>query len=103
MKSLQIIVILLFAALSLPLLTYAQVAPAPDRGPNEGEGPFERLIIRGATVIDGTGSPPRSPMDIVIEGNRIVRVTSVGAPHVDINENRRPGEATFEIDAHGNT
>ena len=40
-------------------------------------------------------------MDIVIEGNRIVRVTSVGAPNVDINEDRRPGEATFEIDAHG--
>ncbi|MDE2827834.1 MAG: amidohydrolase [Bacteroidota bacterium] len=101
MKNLQIVVILLVAFVSVPSLTYAQVAPAPDRGPDEGEGPFERLIIRGATVIDGTGSPPRSPMDIVIEGNRIVRVTSVGAPHVDINENRRPGEATFEIDAHG--
>ncbi len=101
MKYLQILVILLFAIISLPLLAYAQVMPAPDRGPDEGEGPFERLIIRGATVIDGTGSPPRSPMDIVIEGNRIVRVTSVGAPYVDINEDRRPGDATREIDAHG--
>ena len=27
--------------------------PAPDRGSDEGEGPFDRLIIRGATLIDG--------------------------------------------------
>ena len=30
------------------------VQPSPDRGPGEGEGPFDRLIIRGAIVIDGT-------------------------------------------------
>jgi hypothetical protein len=43
-------------------------APAPPRRADEGEGPFERLIIRGATLIDGTGAPPVGPMDIVIEG-----------------------------------
>ena len=38
---------------------FAQNPPyAPDRRPGEGEGPFQRLIIRGATVIDGTGAPP---------------------------------------------
>ena len=46
------------------------VKPAPDRKAGEGEGPFERLIIRGAIVIDGTGAPPRGPVDIVIERNR---------------------------------
>ncbi|MEX2531909.1 MAG: amidohydrolase family protein [Gemmatimonadota bacterium] len=79
----------------------AQATPAPDRGPNEGEGPFERLIIRGATVIDGTGAPPRGPMDIVIEGNRIVEVANVGYPGVPIDDSRRPQGATREIDAHG--
>ncbi|MFW6201778.1 MAG: amidohydrolase family protein, partial [Gemmatimonadota bacterium] len=73
----------------------------PDRGPDEGEGPFERLIIRGATVIDGTGAPPRGPMDIVIEGDRIASVRSVGYPGVPIDEDRRPGDATRELDAHG--
>ncbi len=77
------------------------VPHAPDRGPDEGEGPFERLIIRGATVVDGTGAPGQGPMDIVIEGNRIVQVTSVGSPGAPINERRRPGDATREIDAHG--
>lgn len=77
------------------------VQPAPDRKTGEGEGPFERLIIRGATLIDGTGAPPRGPVDIVIEGNKIARVITVGAPFVPIDEKSRPGGATKEIDAHG--
>ena len=75
--------------------------PAPDRGADEGEGPFERLIIRGAIVIDGTGAPPRGPMDIVIEGNRIAEIKSVGYPGLAIDEEGRPKDATREIDAHG--
>ena len=77
----------------------AQVAPAPDR--EEGEGPFERLIVRGAIMIDGTGSPPRGPVDIVIEGDRIVRIASLGDPNLAIDPDRRPEEADREIDAHG--
>jgi imidazolonepropionase-like amidohydrolase len=77
------------------------VAPAPDRRPDEGEGPFERLILRGATMIDGTGSPPMGPVDIVVEGNRIVEVESVGAPGTAIDEKKRPKDATKEIDLHG--
>jgi hypothetical protein len=79
----------------------AQAIPAPDRGSDEGEGPFDRLIIRGATVIDGAGAPPSGPTDIVIEGNRIVEVRTVGYPGVPIDEDRRPTGATREIDAHG--
>ncbi len=77
------------------------VQPAPDRRADEGEGPFERLIIRGAIVVDGTGAPPQGPMDIVVEGNRIQRVANVGPPGVPIDESRRPQDATKEIDAHG--
>lgn len=91
---------LLFLLL-FPALAGAQTIPAPDRGPDEGEGPFERLIIRGAVLIDGTGAPPAGPTDIVIEGNRIVEIRTVGYPGVEINEDARPGGATQEIDAHG--
>ncbi len=77
-----------------------EVPHAPDRGADEGIGPFERLIIRGATVIDGTGGPPRGPLDIVIEGKRIVEVKSVGTPGLPIDEEDRPKDATYEIDAH---
>jgi hypothetical protein len=76
-------------------------AGAPDRAAGEGEGPFKRLVIRGATLIDGTGGPPRGPVDIAIEGNRIIEVESVGYPYVDIEEDERPEKGDREIDATG--
>ncbi|HEX7050025.1 MAG TPA: amidohydrolase family protein [Longimicrobiales bacterium] len=75
--------------------------PTTRRGPDEGEGPFDRLVIRGAIVIDGTGAPPRGPMDIVVEGNTITAVRSVGAPGAEIDPDRRPAPGTREIDATG--
>ena len=41
------------------------------------------------------------PVDIVIEGDRIAQIQSVGFPGVPINEDRRPGDATREIDMTG--
>jgi imidazolonepropionase-like amidohydrolase len=73
--------------------------PAPPRA--EGEGPFARLIIRNATVIDGTGAPPRGPVDIVVEGNRIAELFSVDAAAGDMRAEDRPQDATKEIDATG--
>jgi imidazolonepropionase-like amidohydrolase len=74
---------------------------APDRTEGEGGGPYSNLIIRGATLIDGTGAPPIGPVDIVVEGNRIKEIKSVGYPGLEIDESRRPSNATREIDAHG--
>jgi imidazolonepropionase-like amidohydrolase len=73
--------------------------PAPAR--REGEGPFDRLIIRGVNLIDGYGSSPRGPMDVVVEGNRITEIVSVGYPNLPIDSSKRPKGATREIDAHG--
>lgn len=94
-----IFVILFSLFLMQPLL--AQMPDATER--NEGEGPFKRMIIRGATMIDGTGSPAVGPVDIVIENDRIVQITNVGYPGVPINERRRPkaGENDFVLDAEG--
>lgn len=80
---------------------FAQVQQAPDRA--EGEGPFERLILRGGILISGTGAPPTGPVDIIIEGNRIVNIVNVGYPGVPINENRRPtaDSNTTELDVEG--
>jgi len=78
-----------------------QMIPGPDRASGEGEGPFDRLIIRGANLIDGTGAPPIGPVDIVIEDNVIVDVESVGYPGLPIDEEERPTDATREIDADG--
>ena len=46
----------------------------PPRQAGEGEGPYSKLVIRGAMVIKGDGSPPIGPMDIVVEGNRIAYI-----------------------------
>lgn len=68
------------AALALSASLCAQgIESAPDRRPDEGKGPFDRLLIRNVIVIDGTGSPPRGPMNVLVNGNRIARV---GTPNV---------------------
>jgi hypothetical protein len=74
--------------------------PAPNRRPNEGKGPFNTLVIRGATLIDGTGGPPRGPVDIVVQGNRITAVRGAGTPGLPLRANRGP-QADFEVDATG--
>nr|WP_234029688.1 amidohydrolase family protein [Erythrobacter sp. THAF29] len=68
------------ALMALATTTAAQPAmePVPQRPAGEGEGPFETLLIRGATMIDGTGAPPEGPVSIVIRGNRIDRILRGG-------------------------
>ena len=77
------------------------IPKAPPRA--EGEGPFERLILRGGTLIPGTGSPALGPVDIVIEGNRIVTIQSVGNPGVPIDPEDRPkaknGDKEIDVSA----
>jgi hypothetical protein len=73
----------------------------PDRRPDEGQGPYAKLVIRGATLIDGSGAPPRGPVDIVIEGNRIAAIRGAGTPGLPLAPNREPRDATHEIDATG--
>lgn len=73
--------------------------PAPPRA--EGDGPYPRLIIRNAMVIDGTGAPARGPVDVVVEGNRIKSLFAVDAAAGDMRSSDRPQGATREIDAAG--
>ena len=80
---------------------HAQMEVTTLRGSDEGGGPYDRLVIRGATMMDGTGAPPQGPVDIVIEGDRIAEIRSVGYPGVEIRESRRPEPGTREIDWHG--
>ena len=68
--------------------SYSQIPKAPPR--NEGDGPWPQLIIRGVTLINGTGAPPIGPVDIVIENNRIISINNVGSPGMPINAARRP-------------
>ena len=67
------------------------------------KGPYAQLIIRGVTLINGDGSPPRGPVDIVIENNVIKDIRSVGFPGVPIKPENRPKleSGGFELDASG--
>lgn len=56
----------------------------------EGEGPWLQLIVRGVTLINGTGAPPIGPVDIVVEKNRIVNIVGLGSPGKKIDEKSRP-------------
>jgi imidazolonepropionase-like amidohydrolase len=76
-----------------------QISPAPNRGPEEGRGPFKTLIIRSAFLIDGTGAPPQGPVDIVIENNRIKSIQNTPAPGQPARPN--PPTPDHEIDAKG--
>ena len=79
----------------------AQITKAPLV--KEGDGPYTQLIIRGVTLINGTGAPPFGPVDIVIEKNRIVKIQNVGSPSLPINAARRPllKEGGKEINCEG--
>ena len=56
----------------ITLTAQAQIAKAPEI--KEGDGPYTQLIIRGVTLINGTGAPPIGPVDIVVKQNRIVNI-----------------------------
>ncbi len=68
-----------------------------------GDGPYTQLIIRGVTLINGDGSPPRGPIDIVVENNIIKDIKVVGYDGVPIDESKRPklNVGGKELDANG--
>ena len=78
-----------------------ELRKAPDRF--RGDGPHGQLIIRGVTLINGNLAPPRGPIDIVVEGNRIKSINVVGYPGVELNEEKRPklAEGGKELDCTG--
>jgi hypothetical protein len=95
-RPLLLTVVLLFAQAAA-----AAIPAAPER--DEGQGPWPQLILRGVTVVNGTGAPAYGPVDIVIEGNRITRVQIVGTANAPIDPKARPALVAggHEIDLSG--
>jgi hypothetical protein len=48
----------------------------PDQAPprKEGQGPFNRLVLKNAMMIDGTGAPVQGPFNIVVIRDRIAEI-----------------------------
>lgn len=61
-----------FALIVTPLLIHT--LNGQTRGVEHGER-YDRLVIRNAVLIDGNGTPPRGPVDVILEKNRIASVT----------------------------
>jgi cytosine/adenosine deaminase-related metal-dependent hydrolase len=82
---------------------HSAAAPFDAAAAAAGEGPYSQIVIRGATLIDGSGAPPQGPIDIVVEGGRIAKIVPVGAPGLAIDAERRPAArpGAREIDAAG--
>jgi len=68
---------------------------------DRGAGPFHRMVLRGATIIDGTGAPPWGPVDIVVEKEHITAIVRVGASLDTISPSARPAAGDHELDCHG--
>ncbi len=72
------------AALMTPYGAFAQSEP-------QVTGPYDTLIIRNATIIDGTGAPARGPVNIIIKKNIISQVVAG-----DAVSRAREGGANFQ-------
>ncbi|MCU0648411.1 MAG: amidohydrolase family protein [Gemmatimonadaceae bacterium] len=60
----------------------------------------ERLVVRNAMIVDGSGAPARGPMDIVIQGNRIVDIVPLDPVALRAGRAKRPA-GDVQIDAGG--
>lgn len=62
---------------------------------------YNRVVIRNAIVVDGSGKPASGPFDIVIENDRIAELVSIDPVAVKAGSAKRPASGDVEIDATG--
>ena len=62
----------------------------------ESQGPYPTLVIRDATIIDGTGAPAAGPYDIVIKNDRITQVVPIDAISIARGAKRPTGDRVIE-------
>ncbi len=62
---------------------------------------YSRLVIRNATVVDGSGKPAAGPFDIVVENDLIKEIVSIDPVAAKEGKARRPAAGEVEIDATG--
>lgn len=69
----KLLTYLVISAILAFVLGSVLVVAAENRGIEHGTR-YDRLVIRGVIVVDGKGTPPRGPLDVVVQGNRIAAV-----------------------------
>lgn len=96
MKTIRSLAALLISFSILASAAIAQQSPASISGKR-----FGRIVIRGATVVDGSGKPAAGPFDIVIENDRIAQILTVDPRALNTIGPNRPARGDVEIDAVG--
>ena len=86
------------AAAAAPPVAASVADQIPAR--TEGVGPYQRTVLRNVTIVNGTGAPAQGPFDIVLSGDRIAEIKSIGSPGA-IDESRRAAPGDHEIDLTG--
>jgi cytosine/adenosine deaminase-related metal-dependent hydrolase len=74
-------------------------AQTPKQTPAHGKR-VQRLVIRGAMIVDGNGTPASGPKDIVIEGDKITEIVALDPVALKDGRAKRPA-GDVEIDATG--
>jgi len=67
-------IILTLAVLAV-FLGAASSPAAENRGIEHGQR-YDRVVIRNVIIIDGKGTTPRGPQDVIVEGNKIAAITA---------------------------
>jgi cytosine/adenosine deaminase-related metal-dependent hydrolase len=67
---------------------------APDKAADQVIGPFVRLVIDNTMLVDGLGAPPRGPVSIIVNGQRVAAI---------VNQPPAPVDGEHRIDAAGMT
>ncbi len=76
----------------------AQESGAGSRDGDLADGPYDRLVIRGAMVIPGHGGPPNGPYDIVIRGDSIAEMQAFDADDPPPASERPFGDRVIEAE-----
>ncbi len=53
---------------------------------DEAAGPYQRLVLKGGTVVTGTGAPAMGPVDIIITNNRITEINGGGTGSLHLGD-----------------
>lgn len=96
MKMLRFALSLFVLGSLLSTVVPAQTGPSSISGKRQ-----KRLVIRGATIVDGSGKPAAGPFDIVIENDLIAQIVSFDPVAAKEGRARRPAKGDVEIEAAG--
>ncbi|MBS1792913.1 MAG: amidohydrolase family protein [Acidobacteria bacterium] len=88
--------LLLLAGFVFPAVVVGQKSSAPVAAKR-----YSRLVIRNATIVDGSGKPAAGPFDIVVENDTIAEIVALDPVAAAGGTAKRPAPGDVEIDAAG--